>query len=159
MILFHMDVLARPHEDFGARVPDSEGMRLWSDLHQTHLGRLGVVVDEIPSQAILEHWLRVNGVKAVIYEVLETTDPQIKAEKVQRLMMSVGIQDWYIDTDPRTVALTLRMGIPSMLIANPYVLRPEWLEDAGGPRPWGELVTEMDSQLELRAARAWKEDA
>jgi hypothetical protein len=132
-------------------------MRLWSDFHQTHLGRLGLVVDEVPSLLIFEHWLRVNGVKAVQYEVLDTVDPQIKAEKVQRLMMSVGIQDWYVDIDPHTIALTLRMGIPSMLIANPYVLRPEWLQDLE-PRPWDRLVEELDQQLMARAARTWKED-
>lgn len=152
-----MDVLARPHDDFGARVPDPEGMRLWSDLHQTHLGRLGLVVDEVPSLMIFEHWLRVNGVKAAQYEVLETIDPQIKAEKVQRLMMTVGIQDWYVDVDPRTIALTLRMGIPSMLIANPYVLRPEWLQEVD-PRPWDQLVSELDQQLAFRAARSWNDE-
>lgn len=152
-----MDVLARPHDDFGARVPDPEGMRLWSDLHQTHLGRLGLVVDEVPSVMIFEHWLRVNGVKAAQYEVLETIDPQIKAEKVQRLMMTVGIQDWYVDVDPRTIALTLRMGIPSMLIANPYVLRPEWLQEVD-PRPWDQLVSELDQQLAFRAARSWNDE-
>jgi hypothetical protein len=158
VIIFDFNVLARPHVDFGARVPVPEGLRLWSDLHHTHMGRLGVVVDEVPSIPIFEHWLRVNGIKAAQYEVLDTTDPQIKAEKVQRLMMTVGIQDWYIDIDPQTIARTLRMGIPSMLISIPYVIRPEWLLEDQDPRPWGELVEELDQQLAMRAERAWTED-
>lgn len=156
MIIFNLDALARSNHEFGARLPDKEGMRLWHDLHQTHLGRLAVVVNEAPSEAILEHWLKINGVKAALYEVLDTIDPVIIAEKVQRMMFSVGINDWYIDSNPRTVAHTIRLGIPSILLANPYIMRPEWAQERP-VTPWNELVEEMDSQAALRAERGWSE--
>lgn len=152
----NLDVLARPHRDFGARIPDPDGMRLWADLFETHLGRLAVVVDEAPAPYILEHWLKVNGIKAAVYESLETTDPQMKAEKIYKLSMTVGTNDWYIDIDPRTVALTMKMGMPSLLVASPYIVRPEWTEGKA-TKPWDELVEEIDRQATMRADRDWGE--
>jgi len=156
MIIFNFDVLALPGKEFGARVPYPEGMRLWSDLFETHMGRLAVVIDEAPQSHILEHWLKINGIKAAVYEELGTTDPQMKAEKVYKLSMAVGTKDWYIDTDPRTVAITMKLGMPSLLVANPYIVRPEWV-DPQHNRPWDELVEEIDRQATMRAARDWGE--
>lgn len=156
MIIFNFDVLARPHSEFAQRVPIREGLELWSDLHQTHNGRLGLVVDECNDRFILEHWLKINHIKASIYEVLETTDPKLKAEKVHHLGMAIGRSGWYVDVDPGTITETLRLGIPSLLVANPYIIRPEW--GPGGVstiRPWDELVEEIDNQKLMQAEKEW----
>lgn len=154
MIIFNFDVLARPGKEFGARIPDTDGIRLWSDMFETHLGRLAVVIDEAPEPYIMEHWLKINGIKAAVYDVLGTADPALKAEKVQRLSMSVGVGGWYIDTDPQAIAATLKLGIPSLLVASPYIVRPEWASEKQ-TRPWDDLVEEIDKQATMRAAREW----
>lgn len=156
MIIFNFDVLARPHHEFAQRVPIREGLELWSDLHQTHNGRLGLVVDQCKDHFILEHWLKINNVKASVYEVLETTNPKLKAEKVHHLGMAIGRSGWYVDVDPATIKETLSLGIPSLLVANPYIMRPEW--GPGGfdiVKPWDELVTEIEQQKIMQAEKEW----
>lgn len=154
MIIFNFDVLAKPDIELGARLPDPEGMRLWNMFYQQNYGRLAVVVDEDVNISIFEHWLKVNGVKAALYEVLDTTNPQTKAEKVHKLAMLHGRSDWYIDNDPDTCAITLRLGIPTLFVANPYTVRPEW-SGIKRARPWTELVDEVNHQAEMRAERTW----
>lgn len=119
------------------------------------------MIDAAPSTAVLEHWLNMNGIKPVVTEVLDSIDPPIKADKVQRLMNTVGVNDWYIDIDPDTIAHTLRMGIPSLLVAYPYVPRPEWSLNPPPIKSWDALVQEVDSQALVRADRGtnWDEEA
>lgn len=154
MIVFNFDVLARPGAELGARLPDPDGIRLWNMLWGQTLGRLAVVVDEEVNIPIFEHWLKVNGIKAAIYEVFDTDDPQIKAEKVHRLSMTVGRSDWYIDNDPEACALTMKLGVPTLLVANPYIVRPEWVGTKQA-RSWDALVREIDDQAVLRANKTW----
>lgn len=154
MIIFNFDVIARPHKEISQRVPDRDGIHLWKDMWETHLGRIGLVVDECSDPFLLEHWLKVNGIKAAIYEVLETRAPVLKAEKVHHLGMSIGRSSWYIDTDPHTVAETMRLGIPSLLVANPYIMRPEWNGETAA-RPWDELVNEIEDQKLKQSEKTW----
>lgn len=154
MIVFNFDVLARPGKELGARLPDPDGMRLWRMLHEQSLGRVAVVVDEEVDIPIFEHWLKINGVKAAVYDIFDTNDPQIKAERIHRLSMSVGRSDWYIDNDPVTAAITMKLGVPTLLVCNPYIVRPEWV-GAKAKRPWDDLVQEIDSQAEMRANKTW----
>jgi hypothetical protein len=155
VIIFNFDVLAKPGQEFGARLPDPDGIRLWMMMHEQSLGRLAVVKDTLVKTDHLEHWMRVNGIKAAVYEQLDVESYQDKAEKVQRLAMLYGRSDWYIDIDPRTCALTMAMGMPTLLVAHPYVVRPEWVKEDVGPTPWDELVAEVDRQNDLRSARTW----
>jgi hypothetical protein len=140
----------------GSRLPEPNGMRLWRMLHDQTLGRLALVVDGDVDRGQLEHWMKVNGVKAAVYDVLETTDPQIKAEKVHRLLGATGPNDWYFDVDPQTAAITLSLGIPTILVSVPYVIRPEWSSESQA-RSWGTLVDEIDKQQIMRAERDWNE--
>lgn len=149
-------MLARPHVELAQRVPIREGLELWSDLHQTHNGRLGLVVDECEDTFIFEHWLKINNIRASVYESLDTRDPIIKAEKVHHLGMAIGRSSWYIDVDADTVAETLKRGIPSLLVAHPYIMRPEWAPGKMPTiRPWDELVEEIDKQKLMQAERTW----
>ena len=155
MIIVNFNVIARPGKELGARQPDPDGVRLWNMFHEQTLGRLALVVDDPVNTDIFEHWLRVNNIKPMIYDILDSSDPVIKGDKIHLLSMTVGRSDWYVDIDPATCAVTLRMGIPTLLVGNPYVVRPEWSE---GPqaRAWDQIVEEVDRQALLRAERTWR---
>lgn len=157
MILFNFNVLARPAEDFGARVPEPNGVYLWKSMHEASVGRLGVVVDGAVNTALLESWLKINGLKAVMYDVLETDDPLLKAEKIQLMLAAAGGSMMYFDTDPSTVEKTYAMGIPSLLVCTPYVVRKEWTISKT-MRGWEDLVTEIDKQVLMRSEKDWDKE-
>lgn len=117
---------------------------------------MAIVYDGEPQKDIFEHWLMQEGFKAATYEVFDTKDPVIKAEKVHLLTTLFGRAGWYVDVDPRTVARTIAKGIPSLLVGSPYTIRPEW-EQEKTITPWGELVAEMDRQNLLKTQKAWRE--
>lgn len=156
MMIINLDVLAKPGP-MGSRQPEPTGMRLWRLLHDQTLGRLALVVDDDVNRDQLEQWMKINGVKAAVYDVLDTKDPQIKAEKIHRLQGAIGTpNDWYFDVDPATAAVTLSLGIPTILVAIPYVVRPEW-SGRSQARAWDSLVEEIDKQQIMRAERDWNE--
>lgn len=123
--------------------------------HKQSMGHMCVVVDEELNRDIFEQWLMREGYKAQIYEFLDTSDPVVKAEKVHLLTTSFGRAGWYIDNDPRTLALTIAKGIPSLLVGSPFTIRPEWEESGRQIRPWDELVSEMDRQHLKKVQKAW----
>lgn len=156
MIVFNFDVLARPHDEISSRVPDPEGMYLWKSLHESSIGRMAVVVNEEYRTDLFEVWLKINGVKAAMYDVLDTTDPVLKSEKIQILLAAAGGHSMYLDTDPPTVEHMMRAGIPSLLVCQPYVVRQEW-SNAKQMRGWGDLVQEIDRQAVLKSEKTWRE--
>ena len=132
-------------------------MRLWKALHEQNLGRIALVIDDRVPVDQLENWLKLYNIRAAMYEILDSRDPVIKGEKVHRMLGSMGRpNDWYIDVDADTAAQTLARGIPTILLAVPYVVRPEWAA-ARTNRPWGTLVDEIDKQAIMRAERDWNE--
>jgi hypothetical protein len=124
--------------------------------HEATLGRVAVVVNGDPKLDQLEHWLKVNGIKASVYEVLHTDDVDLKLEKIQMLAAAAGKLDWYIDIDPLMVAKSISVGIPSLLVSIPYVVRPEW-SDRVPRKNWEQLVEEVDRQALMRAERNWSD--
>jgi hypothetical protein len=157
VILFNLNVIARPGNEMGARLPDPDGMYLWKTLHEASIGRVGLVVTgDIPDTSILETWLKINGVKAVMYDVLGTTEPKICAEKIARMFGAAGGRSMYLDTDPATVSETFAMGIPSLLVCQPYVVRPEWSTQRQ-MRGWESLVEEIDRQAIAKSEKNWGE--
>lgn len=152
--IFNFDVLARPGTEMGARQPDPDGRALWN-MFQYQAGLHTVIVaDHVSNMEIFQTWLLREGIKASHYEILDSTDPVVKAEKVHLLTTMWGRAGWYVDTDPRTAALTIAKGIPTLVVASPYTIRPEW-ETEKPPRPWAELVDEMDRQRISKVTRAW----
>lgn len=156
VILFNFNVVARPGDNMGSRVPEADGLYLWKSMHEASVGRLGVVVDGVVDHKLLEAWMKINGMKAVLYEVLETDDPLLKAEKIQLILSAAGGSKMYFDTDPRTVEKTVSMGIPSLLVCNPYVVRSEWSTHKK-MKGWEDLVTEIDKQVLMRSEKQWEE--
>ena len=157
MIVFNFDVIARPHKEISARVPDPDGMYLWKSLHEASIGRLAVVVNEVDRTDLLEVWLKINGVKAAMYDVLDTHEPNLKSEKIQALVAAAGGHSMYLDTDPKTVELMMRSGIPSLLVCQPYVVRQEW-STAKHMRAWGDLIEEVDRQALMRSEKKWRDE-
>jgi hypothetical protein len=156
MIIFNFDVLAQAGTDLPQRVPNPEGLKMWNMCSEASMGRIGVVVNGSPNQEQFEHWLKVYNIKASLYEVLETDDPVIKGEKIERLMATFGKMDWYIDVDPATVRETLSRGITAWMMTSPYVIRPEWERPESAPTPWSQLVGEIEKQQIAKMEKDWR---
>jgi hypothetical protein len=157
VITVNFNVVARPGTSLAQRQPEPDGMKLWKTLHDQSLGRIALIVDEDEDRDVLEHWLKIYNIRAAMYEIIDSTDPVIKAERVHRMLGAMGRpNDWYVDVDPATIAQTLSRGIPSLLFAVPYVVRPEWNGETRA-RSWGSLVEEIDKQQIKRAERNWDE--
>ena len=157
VIVFNFDVLARPGEELGARVPDPEGMYLWRTLHETTIGQMGVIMSaELNDTTMLETWLKINGVKAIMYDVIGTREPKVNAESVARILAAAGGRSMYFDTDPATVSETYASGIPSLLVCQPFVVRPEWSTQKK-MRGWDTLVEEIDRQALAKSEKNWRE--
>jgi len=154
VIVFNFDVIARHSETLGSRLPDPDGRRLWNMFFDHSVGRIALVVNEDVDTGILETWLKKEGFKPVVYEVLDTPDPTLKAEKVQLLTTAFGRANFYVDNDPPTCARTMRLGIPTLMVCTPWVVRPEWHEERV-PRDWDDIVEEKTRQTLLRAEKTW----
>ena len=125
-------------------------------LHDQSIGRICLVVNEDYSKLIIEDWLKKEGIKPSFYEMLDEPNPVLRAEKVHRIGAVFGKPEWYVDNDPRTCAETLKLGIPTLLIASPYLVRPEW-SNMKTIKEWGVLVEEMDNQALKAAEKTWRE--
>lgn len=157
MILFNFSVLARPAETLALRQPDPDGRKIWNVLFDDSIGRMCLVINEDYDRSVIEHWLKKEGFKPSFYEILDEPSPNLRAEKVHRISAVFGKVDWYIDNNPRTCAETLRLGIPTLLVACPYIIRPEW--DGGRViKEWDTMVEEMDNQAVKMAEKAWKDE-
>ena len=154
MFAFNFDVLARPHEEFGARPPDSEGLTLWRAMHQITIGRLAVVFNGAPDKEHMEHWMMVNGIKASTYMTTDTDNVEIAADRIHQFLSAGAGKHLYFDTDPEMVKRMIGFGIPSLLMCQPYVVRPEW-DNPKTIRAWGELAEEIDRQKLAKATKTW----
>jgi hypothetical protein len=156
VIVFNFSVLARPAESLSLRQPDSDGRAVWGAFFDKYMGRMIVVCDETYERTQFMEWLKREQFKASMLDFLDVTDPVIKAEKVHRIGSAAGRIDWYIDNDARTCSETLKLGIPTIVVASPYIVRPEW--DTGRKiREWDSLVGELDTQALKAAERTWRD--
>lgn len=154
MILFNLSVLARPAESLVLRQPDPDGRKLWRALFDQSIGRICLVVNEPYERASIEHWCKLEGFKPSFYEILDEPNINIRAEKIHKIASIFGRPEWYIDNDPKVCAETLSLGIPTILVACPYVVRPEW----GGDRmikEWDSVVDAMEEQALKAAEKTW----
>lgn len=156
MILFNFSVLARPADSISLRQPDPQGLYIWRMMHDQSVGRICLVVNEDYTKMIMEDWLKKEGIKPSFYEMLDESDPILRAEKINRIGAVFGKPEWYVDNDPRTCAETLKLGMPTMLIASPYLVRPEW-SNMKVIKEWNVLVEELDTQALRAAEKTWRE--
>lgn len=123
---------------------------------EKYTGRICVVSTTEYDRPQFEEWLKREQFKASVYEFIDQVDPALKAEKVHIIGSSFGRINWYVDNDPRVCAETLKLGVPTLLVACPYIVRPEW--DMGRKvKEWGSLVDEMDSQALKAAEKTWRD--
>jgi len=156
VIVLNFDVLARPGESLALRQPDPDGRAVWSMLFEKYTGRICVVSMDDYNPPQFEEWLKREKFKASSYDFIDQVDPVLKAERIHIIGSAFGRINWYVDNDPRTCSETLKLGIPTMVIASPYIIRPEW--DGGRKlKGWDSLVTEMDSQALRAAEKDWRE--
>lgn len=157
MILFNFNVIARPNESLVARQPDSEGRALWKMFHETYMGRIILIVNEGYEREHLEHWLKTEGYKPGMYEILDEADPELLSQKIHRVAAVFGKPSWYIDNNPAVCAKTLALGIPTLLVACPYIVRPEWTSPKE-IRQWDTLVSELEAQALKAAEKTWRDE-
>lgn len=157
MILFNFSVIARPADDLPLRQPDADGRALWNMFSESYMGRICLVINEAYPRDLMESWLKSEKFKPSMYEVLGEPNVALKAEKIHRIGAIFGRPSWYVDNDPVVCAKTLALGIPTLMVGCPYVLRPEWVQQKG-MRQWDDLVDEMNRQALKAAERSWKDD-
>ncbi len=156
MIVFNFDVLARPGDSLATRQPDPDGRAVWSMLFDKYTGRICVVSTTEYDRTQLEEWLKREKFKASSYDFIDFIDPALRAERVHIIGSAFGRINWYVDNDAATCAETLKLGIPTMVIASPYIIRPEW--DGGRKlKGWDSLVDEINSQALKAAERDWRD--
>lgn len=156
MILFNFSVLARPADEIALRQPDPQGLYIWRMMHNQSVGRICLIVNEDYSKLIIEDWLKKEGIKPSFYEMLDEPDPFLRAEKIHRIGAVFGKPEWYVDNDPRTCAETLKLGIPTLLIASPYLALQSW-SNMKVIKEWNVLVEELDVQALKAAEKSWRE--
>lgn len=156
MIIFNFSVIAKPSDTLATRQPDTQGLNIWNMMHEHSVGRMCLVVNEVYEKMVFEDWLKKQRIKPSFYEFLDEDRPQLKAEKVHRVAAVFGKPDWYVDNDPKACAETLKLGIPTLVVGAPYIVRPEW-SGLKTIKAWDTLVEEMDSQALKAAEKTWKE--
>lgn len=160
MIVFHLDVLASQSERLITRVPSMEGRRLWNTFFDQYKGRIVLVADEGTDLEILKEWLKRERFKPSLIHVandLHLHKHTPRAGAVWWVNSNLGKITWYIDTDPVCCAAALSMGVPSLVVAVPTVIRPEW-DERPDIRPWDSLVEELDAQALRKSEREWGDE-
>lgn len=160
MIVFSFHALAREATELGESSPIPTAMHLWRALHTASLGSMAVVYNGIldfEKRPLLEEWLKINQIKALTVLYSDSLDPPMCGEKVARYMAaSGGAHNVYIDTDPAIIKEVVSAGITSMLLADPTVVRPEWVTEKS-IKSWDSLVSEITHQKLIKAQRNWGE--
>lgn len=158
MIVLGFDVLAHPGDELGARQPTREGRQLWNMMFPKYEGRICVLAHGIEEHKtpILMEWLKKEGYKAGSIDLTYEISTDAKLERVRSIQAGYGRIDWFVDSDPATVARVIHEGIASLLVSIPSIARPEWV---GGRtiRGWDELSQELDAQALAKAERSWKD--
>lgn len=158
MIVLTLDVLAHPGEELGARQPTLEGRKLWNMFFNMYQGRICILAPGIDTKqtTILMEWLKRENYKAGSLDFSYEATTDAKLERVRAVQAGIGRIDWFIDTDPATVAKVIHEGIPSLLVCTPSIPRPEWVKQRD-VKAWEQLSQEIDAQALVRAERTWKD--
>jgi hypothetical protein len=158
MIVVTLDVLAHVGKDIGARQPVTESRKLWNMLFSQYQGRICVLATGIDKHQtpLLMEWLKRENYKAGMLDLTHETTTDAKLERVRAVQAGVGRIEWFLDTDPSTIAKVIHEGISCLLVSVPSIPRPEWV-DAKKIRGWEELSKELDAQALAKAERSWKD--
>lgn len=160
MIVIHLDVLATKGTEVLTRQPLQEGKRLWSCLFETFKGRMVVTADPGTDSEQLQEWLKREGFKASFVHIasdLHLDGRSPRSDAVWFIHANMGKVLWYIDVDGTACSEVLRMGITTLFLAIPHIVRPEWNEKAP-TREWDALVEELDRQALKKSELSWREE-
>lgn len=157
MILITFDALAHPGDELGARVPRAETRKLWNALLAGFNGRISILATGITNTPLLLEWLKREGYKASTVDIISDNHPDTKVDRVASFNAVYGKVYWYVDIDPIAVAKVAHMGIPTLLLTVPDIVRPEWVDEKV-PREWNALVEEIESQALAKAERTWYDE-
>ncbi|MFI0265701.1 hypothetical protein [Streptomyces luteogriseus] len=105
-----------------------------------------------------DHWLGVHGITGYVkaYRPAEAHIAADDAETRLRLLASIRAADGadlIIESDPTCAAEEVRAGYTVMLYGKPEYALDIWdPTNPREPRPWGDIVNELDRQRALKAA-------
>lgn len=156
MILINFDAIAHPGEELGSRLPRPEMRRLWASLSAGFNGRLAILATGITNTPLLLEWLKREGYKATTVDIFHDDHIDDKLERIVAFNAVYGKVSFYIDVDPLIMAKVAHMGIPTLLLTVPDIVRPEWVEDRV-PKSWESLVEEIENQALAKAERTWND--
>ena len=157
MIVVTFEVLAHAGKEIGERQPVVEGRRLWNMLFPAYQGLICVLATGIENNKtpMLMEWLKREGYKAGSIDITHETSTDAKLERVRSIQAGYGRIDWFVDTDPTTIARVIHEGIASLLVSVPSVPRPEWVSERN-IKGWDTLSKELDAQALAKAEREWQ---
>lgn len=159
MIVVHFDVLAQPSESLITRQPSVEGRRLWNTFWDRYQGRTILTCDPETPIELLKEWLTKEYYKPSLIQQAdeyERSGSTPRADAVWKVQSTLGKVDFYLDTDPDTCSRTIAMGIPTLLVAVPHFIRPEWNREQT-LREWTSVVNELETQASRKSMKKWDE--
>jgi len=158
VIVVAFDVIAHRAAEIGSSHPNIQGRRLWSALFGVYNGRICLLVDGVEKHQheLVMAWLKKENYKPGSIDFHWETGPDNRLNRVRAIHAAHTKIDWYIDTDPHTIAKVTKDGISTLLVTIPEIVRPEWNQ----PRTivgWTELTNEIEEQALKKAERTWRE--
>ena len=158
MIVLTLDVLAHPGEELGARQPTLEGRKLWNMFFNMYQGRICLLAPGVDTKqtTILMEWMKRENYKAGSLDLCRETSADAKLERIRSIQAGIGRINWFIDTDPSTVAKVIHEGIPTIVVSAPSIPRPEWVKQRD-IRGWEQISQELATQALARAERTWED--
>lgn len=158
MIIVNFDVIAHRATEVGSSQPRKEGRKLWNIMFSAYNGRICMLIDNVNKEQhkLVEEWLKKESFKAGFVDYTQDVGAEARLERVRSIYASFQRIDWYLDIDPNAVEKTLKEGIPSLLVAVPNTVRPEW-ESGKSTIKWDTLITEMEHQALKKAERSWQD--
>ena len=133
-------------------LPIREGLDLYEALCVHH--RV-VLASDSPERD--EQWLKMEGLRS--HQEIAGIPPAflrgthgLRLAQAEALLGGGGDLSLVVDADPTAVLEATMRGIPAVLFVHPKFARPEWRADYSHiPRPWDELVAEIETQRTLAA--------
>lgn len=158
MIVVSFDVIANRAEEIGSSQPNNNGRKLWAAMFSIYNGRICLLVDGVEKhqQQLVMEWLKKENYKPGSIDFHWERGSDNRLDRVRAIQSAHSKIDWYIDTDPVTVAKVIKEGIPTLLVTVPFIVRPEWDE----PRrivAWDEVTNAVETQALKKAERTWRE--